>query len=184
MPKKQKTNTTIVLIDQDGNCLYDPQDTSSVPNDIILWLVITLLLAFIVIVIVCYTYVAVNSTRNLGPTLISPYNFYPGQFMQNEFAIFQLTSEGILTLSNEQDGIIWQSTNINNFSSYFVYASFGNDGSLTVLNYYDQILFSLTPNSEEMGPYILNLTSVGKVIIKSSDGTTIICIPESFCDNV
>jgi hypothetical protein len=178
MPKENY----LILVSEGETCLLDPNDRWVGRNDVVLWVLLTIFIAFVIVISVLYSFVAVNSTRNLGPTLISPYTFYPGQYMQNGPWIFSLNMDGVLTLTNEEtQETSWQSTNENNYAPYFPYCEFTNNGELMIINYYGQVLFSLVPTVNVVDSYVLNLTPRGQILIRGSDGNVVSCIPEVNC---
>ena len=174
------TSTLVVLEEEQCVLITDEEGGEKVRSDIILWILVSLFLALILIVCVAFTYVAVNMNKNLGTTWISPFQFYPGQFLQNDQYFFTLEKNGILQLSStEQGGVYWTSTNLFSFSPYGLVGTFGPDGGLWIENAYGQILWSITPtDSNHAPPFILHLDKEGHVVVRSSiDGTEVLSIP-------
>ena len=155
-------------------------DQVAVRNDIVFWVVVAFFLALVLVICVGFTYLAVNINKNLGSTLLSPAQFYPLQFLQNANFFLNFTVDGYLQLYDQNSkNIYWQSTNENNFSAYGLVAKFDVDGSLSVQNYYDQILWSITPtDNSHPAPFVLRLTKTGQLQVKSVDGSEVICLPD------
>lgn len=178
----------VIIIQEERCALYESDCEEEEENgkkrkcrdtDVSLWVLLTLLLAVIIVICVSFTYVAVNTTRNLGTTLISEFQFYPGQFLQNEKYFFNFTPQGILQLSSATEGIYWESTNENGYSLYGLVCNFKSDASLLVENYYGQVLWSLNATDmTHMPPFILFLNKSGQIIIRSSlDGAEVSSLP-------
>lgn len=174
------TQDRFLLIEEEKTLLLDNETEKSYENnDVALWILLVFLILIIVIVCVEFTYIAVNMNKNLGSTLISTFDFYPGQFLQNEAFFLQFTNQGILQLKSATLGIYWQSTNVQNYSTYGLVAHFYSDGSLAVENYYGEILWSVVPSDgTHAPPFIMHLNKLGQINIRSSaDGVEVISLP-------
>ena len=179
-PTPVKTGTNTILLFKDQNCLLYPYTDFNIENDILFWLLFTLLYIFIIIVCVTFVWVAVNSSQNLGITLISPANFFPGQFLQNQNYYLKLTFNGYLQLSSLKEGIYWESNSNMNYSTNGLVCTFSENGILSIQNYQNQILWQITapPDKENFPrPFILNISNTGKVIVRSINGNEVYQFP-------
>src|SRR5437588_11196175 len=133
-PSPQPSAVTYIVLEEDSCVLLDETNTNTkfkkARGDVGLWILVAIFLAFIIIVCVGFTYMAVNMNKNLGATLISPFSIYPGQFLQNEKFVFRFNYQGILQLTQNDIGVYWESDNLNHYSTYGVVARFNLDGSL------------------------------------------------------
>ena len=193
-PSPQPSAVTYIVLEEDSCVLLDETNTNTkfkkARGDVGLWILVAIFLAFIIIVCVGFTYMAVNMNKNLGATLISPFSIYPGQFLQNEKFVFRFNYQGILQLTQNDIGVYWESDNLNHYSTYGVVARFNLDGSLSVENYYQQILWSSVPGGETVnstsaeGSYILHLNASGQVVVRNSqDGTEVMHLPPTPLQN-
>jgi hypothetical protein len=174
-----ESENEILIIQEGQEMVYSVNASKGIRNDTLVWVLFALFLALLVVICALATYLAVNCTLNLGSTLLSPVEFYPGQYLQNEQYWFTFRTDGILQLSSNTEGMYWESTNIYNYSTYGLVATFDSMGTLAVSNYYGQLLWSISPNeTSHLAPFILNLTKEGKIRIQSVDSTTVVCFPD------
>ena len=180
--KKQKN----LLLFEDQSCFLFPYNDfrSKENDDILFWFLFTLLYIFIIIISIGFVFIAVNCNQNLGSTLISPVTFYPGQFLKTQSYMLKLIPTGFLQLSqfySNKQNIYWESKSNTTYNIYGLVCQFSNDGSLSIQNYQQQILWNMS--SDQLGthpaPYILNLSNTGVVFVRSVDGTEMYQFPFS-----